>query len=99
MARINMELIVDELDENFTKVLKAVVDEAAPDNNADARQIMRIFRVRLERGFGHWEHVSERCVDTGYQKFSLSVLPAKQEKKPEIVGAELVPALVIWQSQ
>ena len=66
MARINMEAIVDELEGNFSRVLKAVVDEAAPDNAADVRQIMRIFRMRLERGFGRWEHVSDRCIDTGY---------------------------------
>ena len=66
MARVNMEAIVDELDENFAKVLKAVIDEAALEKDADTRQIMRIFRTRLERGFGRWEHVSDRCVDTGY---------------------------------
>ncbi|GAI03871.1 unnamed protein product, partial [marine sediment metagenome] len=66
MARINMEEIVDELDENFARVLKAVVDEVAPENTADPRQIMRIFRMRLERGFERWEHVTDRCVDVGY---------------------------------
>ena len=66
MARINMEAIVEELDDNFSRVLKAVVDEAAPDNTVDIKHIMRIFRMRLERGFGRWEHVSDRCVDTGY---------------------------------
>jgi len=65
MARINMEAIVDELDDNFSRVLRAVVDEAAPGNTAKTRQIMRIFRMRLERGFGRWEYVSDRCVDTG----------------------------------
>lgn len=66
MARIDMELIVNELGENFSKVLKAVVDEIAPGNSADARQIMRIFRMRLERGFDRWEHVPDRCVDAEY---------------------------------
>ncbi|MBN1294663.1 MAG: hypothetical protein JXB48_22700 [Candidatus Latescibacteria bacterium] len=66
MARINMELIVNELDENFAKVLKAVVDEVAPESNADTQEIMRVFRIRLERGFARWEHVPERCVDAGY---------------------------------
>ena len=66
MARINMEEIVDQLDDNFSQVLKAVVDEIAPDNTADARTVMRIFRKRLERGFERWEHVSDRCVDAGY---------------------------------
>ena len=66
MARVNMEAIVNELDENFTKVLKAVVDEVAPENNTDAREIMRVFRMRLERGFEHWEHVRENCIDAGY---------------------------------
>lgn len=47
MARINMEEIVEELDENFAKVLKAVVDEVASENSADTRQIMRVFRMRL----------------------------------------------------
>ncbi|HUT63275.1 MAG TPA: hypothetical protein VMZ04_04885 [Anaerolineae bacterium] len=66
MARINMEEIVEELDDNFARILKAVVDEIAPGNMSDERQIMRIFRMRLERGFDRWEHVSDRCVDTGY---------------------------------
>ncbi len=66
MARINMEEIVEELDENFSRVLKAVVDEACPGNDADAGSIMRIFRQRLERGFERWEHVTDRCVDMGY---------------------------------
>ncbi len=66
MARVNMEEIVDELDENFARVLKAVVDEVAPENSADSRKIMRVFRMRLERGFGCWEHVSDRSVDVGY---------------------------------
>ena len=66
MARIHMEEIVDELDDNFARVLKTVVDEIAPENTSDERQIMRIFRMRLERGFDRWEHVSDRCVDTGY---------------------------------
>ena len=66
MARINMEEIVEALDDNFATVLKAVVDEIAPDNTADKRAIMRIFRMRLERGFQRWEQVADRCVDTGY---------------------------------
>ena len=66
MARINMEEIVDQLDNNFSQVLKAVVDEIAPDNTADVRMIMRIFRKRLERSFEHWENVPDRCVDVGY---------------------------------
>ena len=66
MARINMEEIVDELDENFARILKAVVEEAAPETEVDERQLMRIFRMKLERGFEHWEHVSDRCVDMGY---------------------------------
>ena len=66
MARIKMEDIVEELDENFARVLKAVVDELVPENVFDSRRIMRVFRLRLERGFGNWEHVPDRCVDAGY---------------------------------
>lgn len=66
MARINMEIIVDDLGDNFSKVLKAVVDEVAPGNTVDNRTIMMAFRKRLERGFGRWEPVSDRAVDTGY---------------------------------
>jgi len=66
MARINMEEIVDELDENFARILKAVVKEAAPETEVDERQLMRIFRMKLERSFERWEHVSDRCVDMGY---------------------------------
>jgi hypothetical protein len=66
MARIDMESIIDELDEKFERVLKSVFDELVPGNTLESHQIMRTFRMRLERGFGHWEHVSERCVDTGY---------------------------------
>ena len=66
MARVNMEEIVEELDENFARVLKSLFDEIIPDNNTEARQIMRVFRMRLERGFGHWEYVPDRCVDMGY---------------------------------
>ena len=66
MARINMEEIVEELDGNFARVLKAFIDEIAPENTADERQIMRIFRRILERGFDRWEHVPDRCVDAGY---------------------------------
>jgi len=66
MARINMEIIVEDLDENFAKVLKAVVDEVAPGGSVDSRTIMRVFRKKLERGFERWEHVSDRAVDAGY---------------------------------
>ena len=66
MARIKMEEIVEELDENFARVLKSVIDELVPGNDFDSRKIMRIFRMRLERGFENWEHVPERCVDAGY---------------------------------
>ena len=66
MARINMEEIVEELDDNFSRVLKAVFDELAPGNDIEKSQIMRTFRLRLERGFDHWEYVPERCVDAGY---------------------------------
>ena len=66
MARINMEELVEELNDNFSRTLKAVIDEIAPDNNADERTIMRIFRMKLERGFERWEHVPDRCVDVGY---------------------------------
>ena len=66
MARINMELVVNELDDNFAKVLKAVIDEVAPECKADTRDIMRVFRLRLERGFERWEYVPERCIDAGY---------------------------------
>ena len=37
MARINMEEIIEELDENFASVLKSVFDEIIPDNNVDSR--------------------------------------------------------------
>ena len=66
MARINMEEIVEELDGNFERVLKAVVDDLFPGNGVEKRQIMRTFRNRLERGFGPWEHVPDRCIDAGY---------------------------------
>ena len=66
MARVNMEYIVEELDENFSRVLKAVVDEMCPGNEADTRAVMRKFRERLEWGFDNWEHVPDRCVDMGY---------------------------------
>jgi hypothetical protein len=63
MARINMEEIVESLDRNFAKVLKAVVDDVAPGNTVDEKTIMRSFRSRLERGFQHWEYVQDRSVD------------------------------------
>ena len=63
MARINMEEIVEELDRNFAKVLKAVLDEASPGNTVDEKTLMRIFRTKLERGFERWESVPGRCVD------------------------------------
>jgi len=66
MARISMDIIVDDLDENFSRVLKAVVDEVAPGSDIDPMLIMRTFRMRLERGFEHWERVSDRAVDAGY---------------------------------
>ncbi len=66
MARINMEDIVEELDDNFSRVLKAVIDELVPGNNLENRRIMRTFRMRLERGFDRWEHISDRCIDAGY---------------------------------
>ncbi len=65
MARVDMEGIVDELDRNFARVLKAVVDDVAPGNTVDEKTLMRAFRSRLERGFGHWEHVPDRFVDSG----------------------------------
>jgi hypothetical protein len=65
MARINMEGIADELDRNFAKVLKAVVDDVAPGNTVEPKALMRAFRTRLERGFEHWEHVADRYVDSG----------------------------------
>ena len=62
MARINMAETVDALDENFQRVLAAVFAEVAPDCDLDPRQIMRVFRMRLERGFGTWEQVpGRRC--------------------------------------
>ena len=63
MARINMEELVEALDDRFTRVLKAVVDEVAPGNSVVERMVMRVFRMRLERGFDRWEHVPDRCVD------------------------------------
>ncbi len=66
MARIKMDVIVEDLDENFGRVLKAVVDEFAPGNEAKPRDILRVFRTRLERGFENWEHVSDRAVNSGY---------------------------------
>ncbi len=63
MARVIMEEIVEALDRNFARVLKAVVDEVAPGNTADEKTIMRAFRSKLERGFVHWEYVPDRCVD------------------------------------
>ena len=65
MARIDMEGIVDELDRNFARVLKAVMDDVAPGNTVDEKILMRAFRIRLERGFGRWEHVPDRTVDCG----------------------------------
>ena len=66
MIRIDMEIIVDELSENFSKVLRALVDETCPGNEVDSDRLMKIFRNRLERGFDRWEHVTDRCVDTEY---------------------------------
>ena len=65
MARINMEGIVEELDRNFSKVLKAVLDEAAPGHAVDEKTLMLILRTKLERGFERWEYVPDRCVDSG----------------------------------
>ena len=66
MARINMEEIVEELDGNFERVLRAVVDDLFSGNEVETRQIMITFRNRLERGFERWEHVPDRCIDAGY---------------------------------
>lgn len=60
-----MEAIVEDLDRNFARVLKAVLDETVPGNTVDEKTVMRIFRMRLERGFERWERVSDRCVDGG----------------------------------
>ena len=65
MARIHMEGIVEELDRNFSKVLKALLDEAAPGNTVDENTLLRIFRTKLERGFERWEYVPDRCVEAG----------------------------------
>jgi hypothetical protein len=65
MARIDMAGIVEELDRNFARVLKAVVDDVAPGNTVDEKTILRAFRTRLERGFDRWERVPDRCVDSG----------------------------------
>lgn len=56
---------MEELNCNFSKVLKAVYDEAAPGNAVDEKTLMRILRTKLERGFERWEYVSDRCVDSG----------------------------------
>lgn len=66
MARINMEIVADDLGDNFSRVLTAVFDDLVPGNTLESRVIMQTFRKRLERGFGHWESVSDRAVDTGY---------------------------------
>jgi len=66
MARIKMDEIVEALDVNFERVLTAVVADVAPEVKIDPKMLMRVFRNRLERGFGHWESVPERCVDTGW---------------------------------
>ena len=63
MARVNMEEIIEALDDNFARTLKAVIDEIYPENTVDERMIMRVFRTKLERGFERWEYVSDRCVD------------------------------------
>ena len=63
MARVNMEELVEALDDQFARVLKAVVDEVAPGNTVDERMVMRAFRMRLERGFDRWEYIPGRCVD------------------------------------
>ena len=62
MARIDMAGVVEELDRNFAKVLKAVLDEALPGNAVDEKTVMRIFRMKVERGFEHWEYVSDLVV-------------------------------------
>jgi hypothetical protein len=60
-----MEGIVEELDRNFSKVLKALLDEAAPGNAVDEKTLLRIFRTKLERGFERWGYVPDRCVEAG----------------------------------
>ncbi|MHB9027127.1 MAG: hypothetical protein ACYC9O_00010 [Candidatus Latescibacterota bacterium] len=65
MARIHMEGIVEDLDRNFARVLKALIDDLAPGNTADEKAVMRAFRGKLERGFERWEYVSNRNVDAG----------------------------------
>jgi hypothetical protein len=60
-----MEGIVEDLDRNFARVLKAVLDEVIPGNTADEKTVMRAFRGKLERGFERWEYVSNRNVDAG----------------------------------
>jgi len=66
MVRIDMEIIVDELSENFTKVLRALIDEACPGNDVDNDRLIKIFRNRLERGFDRWENVTDRSIDSDY---------------------------------
>ena len=64
MARIHMEGIVEELDCNFARVLKAMADDLSPGNTWDEKTLLRAFRVRLERGFERWENVPDRHVDS-----------------------------------
>ena len=63
MARINMYEMTDALDEQFERSLKRLADQIAPGNTLSGRDVLRMFRVEVERVFDRWESVPGRCVE------------------------------------
>jgi phosphate uptake regulator len=55
--------LADDLDESFESALKKLADQIAPGNSLSGRELLRMFRVHVERVFDRWENVSDRCVD------------------------------------
>jgi len=63
MARVKIEYILDQLDREMRRALRAAALEAMPNSVVDERLLFRAFKRALSRNCNTWETVPDDCVE------------------------------------
>jgi hypothetical protein len=63
MAKIKIEAILDKLDYEMRRALKATLEEHFPDSDFDTRAIFRTFKKQVYRKCSTWERVPDNLVE------------------------------------
>jgi len=62
MAKINLESLMDQLEDEFRKALQLTVKEHFPDQDFNARAIYKTFRKEVYKKCDDWEDIPNKYI-------------------------------------